>query len=89
MDQKANFALAKTISDGKINEILCKDLKVGHIVKVLKEERFPADMILLSSSEPLGIAYLETSNVDGENNLKIRMSHQRTAQPLNSSNLSF
>lgn len=33
---------------------------------------FPADMALLSSSDPLGIAYIETSNLDGETNLKIR-----------------
>lgn len=44
-----------------------------------KGETFPADLVLLSSSEPEGMAYLETSNVDGESNLKIRMSSPRTS----------
>uniref|UniRef100_A0A8C4ZWX1 Phospholipid-transporting ATPase n=1 Tax=Gadus morhua TaxID=8049 RepID=A0A8C4ZWX1_GADMO len=32
----------------------------------------PADTVLVSSSEPQGMCYIETSNLDGETNLKIR-----------------
>lgn len=35
-------------------------------------DTFPADLVLLSSSEMDGIAYIETSSLDGETNLKIR-----------------
>jgi P-type E1-E2 ATPase len=45
---------------------------VGDVVKVDNNELFPADMVLLSSSEPQAMAYIETSNLDGETNLKIR-----------------
>lgn len=79
MDKKANYTKVSVVREGQLVDILCKDLKVGDIVRVTKEKRFPADLILLSSSEPAGIAYLETSNIDGESNLKIRMSNQRTA----------
>lgn len=88
LDRNSNYRLFKAVRNGEIIETNSKDLKVGDIVKVLKEERFPADMILLSSSEPLGIAYLETSNVDGESNLKIRMSHQNTAHLTDPASLS-
>ena len=32
----------------------------------------PADIILLQTSEPQGVCYIETSNIDGETNLKIK-----------------
>lgn len=38
-----------------------------------RDQLFPADLILIGSSEPEGLAYIETSNLDGESNLKLRM----------------
>ena len=52
---------------------LWKDVKVGDIVKILKNEYFPADLILLSSSDENGISYIETKSLDGETNLKHKL----------------
>ena len=53
------------------------DIKVGDLVKVENKEPFPADLVLLTSSEDQGMAYIETSNLDGETNLKVRNAHHR------------
>jgi phospholipid-transporting ATPase len=40
---------------------------------------FPADLILLSSANEGGVAYIETASLDGEKNLKPRMAYPATA----------
>ncbi|KAB2020371.1 hypothetical protein ES319_D07G064100v1 [Gossypium barbadense] len=59
-------------SDGIFEPTKWMDLKVGDIVKVEKDEFFPADLILLSSSYEEAICYVETMNLDGETNLKLK-----------------
>lgn len=62
-------------------------IKVGDIVKVRNEEAIPADLILLSSSEPEGLCYIETANLDGETNLKIKQSNKETSRIMESYDL--
>ena len=57
-----------------------KDLKVGDIVKVEKDEFFPADLILLSSSNDDAICYVETMNLDGQTNLKLKQALEATSK---------
>ncbi|CAI9763197.1 unnamed protein product [Fraxinus pennsylvanica] len=56
-----------------------KKLQVGDLVKVDKDEYFPADLFLLSSSYEDGICYVETTNLDGETNLKVKHALNATA----------
>ncbi|KAJ7963207.1 Phospholipid-transporting ATPase [Quillaja saponaria] len=53
-------------------------IKVGDVVKVQKDQFFPADLLLLSSSYEDGICYVETMNLDGETNLKVKRSLEVT-----------
>ncbi|KAK4603667.1 hypothetical protein RGQ29_012256 [Quercus rubra] len=59
-------------SNYTFHETNWKELRVGDIVKVCKDEYFPADLVLLSSSHEDGVCYVETMNLDGETNLKLK-----------------
>ena len=50
------------------------DIKQGHFILVKNREMVPADILLLASSNDAGSAYIETSSIDGETNLKLRNS---------------
>uniref|UniRef100_A0A8D2L177 Phospholipid-transporting ATPase n=1 Tax=Varanus komodoensis TaxID=61221 RepID=A0A8D2L177_VARKO len=53
---------------------------VGDIVLIKGKDYIPADTVLLSSSEPQAMCYIETSNLDGETNLKIRQGLPLTSE---------
>ncbi|KAJ7176874.1 phospholipid-transporting ATPase 1 [Mycena filopes] len=53
---------------------LWKKLEVGDIVLLREDEQVPADILVLATSDPDGNCYLETKNLDGETNLKLRKS---------------
>lgn len=54
-------------------------VQVGDILKVEKDQFFPADLLFLSSSYEDGICYVETMNLDGETNLKVKRSFEATS----------
>lgn len=56
-----------------------KNIQAGEVVKISADETIPCDMVLLGTSDPSGIAYIQTMNLDGESNLKTRYARQETA----------
>jgi phospholipid-transporting ATPase len=49
--------------------------------KVLSDQFIPCDLVLLACSEPKGTLFIETKNLDGETNLKIK-NVQKDINPL-------
>ncbi|ANQ11113.1 Phospholipid-transporting ATPase [Plasmodium coatneyi] len=49
-----------------------KDVNAGDIILCRRSEFFCADILLLSTSDNNGIAFVETSSLDGETNLKVK-----------------
>lgn len=47
-------------------------LRVGNIVRVQEDNSVPADLLILRSTGAKGTCYVETKNLDGETNLKIK-----------------
>ncbi|CAJ0930447.1 unnamed protein product, partial [Mesorhabditis belari] len=64
--------------DGEWKQISWRELKEGHVVRICKGDQVPADLLVVSSSEPGGEVYMETANLDGEANLKVRQSPVET-----------
>ncbi|KAG4220136.1 hypothetical protein PC116_g31385 [Phytophthora cactorum] len=49
-----------------------KNLQVGDFVRLYNDDELPADIIVLATSDSDGACYVETKNLDGETNLKVR-----------------
>ncbi|XP_043706118.1 phospholipid-transporting ATPase 3-like isoform X2 [Telopea speciosissima] len=77
-DKVINSSPVDVLQGQRWESIPWKKLQVGDIVRVKKDGFFPADVLFLASSNPDGVCYIETANLDGETNLKIRKALERT-----------
>lgn len=87
-DKSLNNSKARVLRGSSFQETKWINVAVGDIVRVESEEPFPADIVLLASSEPEGLCYIETANLDGETNLKIKQAIPETCVMVSSSDLS-
>ncbi|GAA5838969.1 hypothetical protein JCM11251_007842 [Rhodosporidiobolus azoricus] len=53
-------------------------LRVGDLVHLEKNDRVPADLLLLRTSDPSGTCFVRTDQLDGETDWKLRVAVERT-----------
>ena len=87
-DGALNNSKARVLRGSNFDQTKWVNVAVGDIVRVESEEPLPADVVLLATSEPEGLCYIETANLDGETNLKIKQAIPETANLVSPSELS-
>lgn len=74
-DQEANSQLYQVFDplNRRLMNVASSNIKVGDLVLIQKNQRIPADMILLRTTETNGACFIRTDQLDGETDWKLRL----------------
>ena len=59
-DRVVNRSAKQVFRDGSWTTVRCEEICVGDVVQVMEGEECPADIIIIASSGPSGLCYIET-----------------------------
>lgn len=71
-DKETNNQLFEKVTENGLDSIKSADIKTGDILKIHQNQRIPADMILLKTTDKTGEIFIRTDQLDGETDWKHR-----------------
>ncbi|KAG4090482.1 putative E1-E2 ATPase [Neocallimastix lanati (nom. inval.)] len=79
-DNEENSRKYEILTPDGFKQIPSSKIKVGHLVRIHENQRVPADLLLLKTSNINGECFIRTDQLDGETDWKLRTAVSTTQQ---------